>query len=278
MAHWLDIEGKVAVVTGAAGGIGKAIAETLGAAGARVAVLDRDGDACAAVADGLGAPAALGLGFDAGDPATIAAAAARVEATLGPCDILVNNAGILRSGGLDTVTPEDWDLVLRINLTGYFACARAFGAAMLARGAGALVHVASIAASEPQAFSGAYSASKAGVAMLSRQLAFEWGPRGVRSNCVSPGMIRTPLSEPFYRVPGIAEARSAVVPVRRIGVPGDIADAVAFLASPRAAYVNGQDVIVDGGFSQTLMSHVPRPGHGEAGSRDFGSTNAGTDQ
>jgi NAD(P)-dependent dehydrogenase (short-subunit alcohol dehydrogenase family) len=173
MTHWLGLEGKVAVVTGAAGGTGKAIAEALAGAGASVAVLDRDEVACADVADGLSAPAALGIGFDAGDSATIAAAAARVVAELGPCDVLLNYAGILRPGGIDTVTPEVWDLVLRINLTGYLACSRAFGAPMLARHAGAIVHVASIAASEPQAFSGAYSASKAAVAMLSRQLAFE---------------------------------------------------------------------------------------------------------
>lgn len=265
MAHWLGIEGKVAVVTGAAGGIGKAIAEALAEAGAKVAVLDREEAACVAVAEGFGADAALGVGFDAADPGTIAAATSRVEAELGPCDVLVNNAGILRSGGLDEVSPEEWDLVLRINVTGYLACARSFGAAMLARGDGALVHVASIAATEPQAFSGAYSVSKAGAAMLSRQLAFEWGPRGVRSNCVSPGMIRTPLSEPFYQVPGIAEARAAVVPMRRIGAPDDIANVAAFLASPRAAYVNGQDIVVDGGFAQTLMSHVPRPGHAGTG-------------
>ena len=123
------------------------------------------------------------------------------------------------------------------------------------------MHVASIAASEPQAWSGAYSPSKAAVAMLSRQLAFEWGPEGVRSNSVSPGMVRTPLSESFYRVPGILDARAAAVPLRRVGAPADIADVAAFLASPRAAYVTGQDIVVDGGFSQTLMAHVPRPGH-----------------
>ncbi|MFO1210671.1 MAG: SDR family oxidoreductase [Amaricoccus sp.] len=254
--HWLGIAGDVAVVTGAAGGIGKGVAHALADAGATVWILDRDQAACDAAAAEVG-NGARGLAFDAGDRATIAAAAARV----GRCDILVNNAGILRGGPLAETSAEDWDLVLRINLTGYLACAQAFGAGMRERGRGALVHVASIAAGEPQGFSGAYSASKAAVAMLSRQLAFEWGPEGVRSNSVSPGMIRTLLSESFYQVPGILEARSAVVPARRVGAPDDIANVAAFLASPRAAYVSGQDIVVDGGFSQTLMAHVPRPGH-----------------
>jgi len=123
------------------------------------------------------------------------------------------------------------------------------------------VHIASIAAGQPQGMSGAYSVSKAGVAMLSRQLAFEWGPRGIRSNAVSPGLIRTPLSESFYRAPGVKERREAVVPLRAIGSPLDVANVVVFLASPRAGYITGQEIIVDGGFSQTLMSHVPRPGY-----------------
>ena len=157
-----------------------------------------------------------GLAFDAADRATIAAAAARI----GPPDILVNNAGILRGGPLAETTPEDWDLVLRINLTGYLACAQAFGAGMRRAARGAIVHVASIAASEPQAFSGAYSPSKAAVAMLSRQLAFEWGPDGVRSNSVSPGMIRTPLSRellPGARHPRGARGGGARPPRRRAG-------------------------------------------------------------
>lgn len=255
-SHWLGIEGDVAVVTGAAGGIGKGVAAALAEAGAIVWILDRDQAACDAAAAEIGG-AARGLAFDAADRATIDRAAAQV----GRCDILVNNAGILRGGPLAETSAADWDLVLRINLTGYLACAQAFGAGMRERGHGALVHVASIAATEPQAWSGAYSPSKAAVAMLSRQLAFEWGPEGVRSNSVSPGMIRTPLSESFYQVPGILEARSAVVPARRVGAPEDIANVAAFLASPRATYVTGQDIVADGGFSQTLMAHVPRPGH-----------------
>ena len=132
---------------------------------------------------------------------------------------------------------------------------------MLQEGRGSIVHVASIAASHPQGFSGGYSASKAGVAMLSQQLATEWGPRGVTSNVVSPGMIRTPLVDSIYAQPGVIEKRSAVVPMRRIGEPDDIANSVLFLASDRASYVNGAEIIVDGGYTRMVMNLVPRPGH-----------------
>ena len=126
---------------------------------------------------------------------------------------------------------------------------------------GSIVHIASIAGSNAQGRSGAYSVTKAGVIMLSRQLATEWGPDGIRSNVVSPGMVVTPMSQVFYDTPGVTERRAAVTPMRRVGMPQDIADAVTFLASDRAAYVNGDEIVVDGGFTRTLMNLVPRPGH-----------------
>ena len=123
-----------------------------------------------------------------------------------------------------------------------------------------MVHIASIAATNPQPRSGAYSASKAAAAMLSRQLALEWGPDGIRSNVVSPGFIRTPMSEAFYQQPDVKERREKMLPSRRIGTPQDIADAVIFLASPRSAYVNGAEILVDGGLDQVMMELTPRPG------------------
>lgn len=263
---WLGLEGRTCVVTGAGGGIGRAIALAFAEAGAHLALADMNPQTCrqtAAEAEQLGVRA-LALQCDISDEASVAAAAAATRDAFGGADVLVNNAGILRPGGIDVVATADWEFMLKVNLTGYFLTTRAFGAAMLEKGGGALVHVSSIAASEPQPFSGAYSPGKAAVSMLSRQIAFEWGPRGVRSNVVSPGLVRTPLSEPFYTAPGIAEKREAMVPVRRIGRPSDIADAAVFLASARASYVNGQEIVVDGGLSQTLMSLVPRPGFGEA--------------
>jgi NAD(P)-dependent dehydrogenase (short-subunit alcohol dehydrogenase family) len=132
---------------------------------------------------------------------------------------------------------------------------------MRKRRKGAMVHIASIAGIQPQPWSGAYSPSKAGVVMLSRQIALEWGPDGVRSNAVCPGTIRTPLSEAFYQVPGVMQAREKVIPVGRIGYPKDIADATVYLVSERAAFVTGEDVLVDGGLDKTIMGLLPRPGH-----------------
>ncbi|MDQ8732876.1 SDR family oxidoreductase, partial [Bradyrhizobium sp. LHD-71] len=180
---------------------------------------------------------------------------------LGPASILVNNAGTLRAGSLDTLSLSDWQANLSLNLTGYFRCAQAFGAQMLKQANGAIVHIASVAAHSPQNHSGAYSTSKAAVAMLSQQLATEWGPRGVRSNVVSPGLIRTPMTQAMYDTPGVLEARRAVVPRRRIGEPEDIANAVVFLASDRADYINGAEIVVDGGFARGIMNLVPRPGY-----------------
>jgi glucose 1-dehydrogenase len=159
--------------------------------------------------------------------------------------VLVNNAGILRPGALDEVSLETWNAVLAVNLTGYLIAARAFGADMLAAKTGSIIHVSSIAGVNMQPRSGAYSASKAGVLMLSKQLSVEWGVRGVRSNAVLPGSIRTPL---------------AIIPARRIGEPEDIANVVTFLASDRSGYVNGAEILVDGGLDGKLMDLLPRPG------------------
>ena len=260
---WLGLQDRVCVITGAASGIGREIALQLASVGAKVVAIDRDGTGGAQTAEEVSrrSGTALALECNVTEPESVSAAAERTLASLGRCDVLVNNAGILKPGSLETVSPADWNELLQINLTGYLLCAQAFGRDMLVRGSGAMVHIASIAGSQPQGMSGAYSASKAGVAMLSRQLAFEWGPRGIRSNSISPGLIRTPLSESFYQAPGVTQRREAVVPLRAIGRPLDIANVAVFLASSRAGYISGQDIVVDGGLSQTLMSHVPRPGY-----------------
>lgn len=255
---WLELEGRVAVVTGSGGGIGKAIAAAFAQHGAKVALLDIDAQAVSASAAEIGG---VGIVCDVTCDTSLARAADQVLQAIGDADILVNNAAYLSPGSLDTVDIEAWQKMLDVNLTGYLRCAQVFGRAMLERGKGALVHIGSISGHNQQAFSNAYSASKAGVSMLSRQLAFEWGPRGVRSNVVAPGLVRTPLSEAFYADAKTKTAREKVVPLRRIGKVEDIAEAVLFFASDRASYISGQEVIVDGGYNQTLMSHVPRPGY-----------------
>lgn len=261
-SHWLGLNDRVCAVSGAASGIGAATAVALAEAGAAVALLDRDLAAAEPLAARLraGGARAVAIGCDIADADTVAVAARRVLEELGPCGVLINNAGMLRPGPLAEVSIEDWNAVLAVNLTGYLLCARAFHAQLLEAGQGSIVHVASISALFPQTASGAYSASKAGVLLTSRQLAVEWGPLGIRSNAICPGMIKTALSAAFYEEPGFEERRAAVTASRRVGVPQDIADVALFLASPRSGYVNGAEIVVDGGMSSMLMDMVPRPG------------------
>jgi glucose 1-dehydrogenase len=260
--QWLGLAGQVFAVTGAGSGIGAAVAEALAAAGSLVALIDRNGDAARQVAQQLSARGArvLAVECDIADEAAVHAAASLVRSELGPVAGLVNNAGLLRPGALDKVTLSDWNAVLAVNLTGYLLCAREFGSDMLSRGHGSIVHIASVSALHPQTRSGAYSASKAGVLLMSKQMAAEWGPRGVRSNAICPGMIRTALSAKFYEEPGFEAQRAAVTASRRVGEPVDIAQPALFLLSDRAAYVNGAELVVDGGLDCMLMDMVPRPG------------------
>ncbi len=263
--NWLELQGRVCVVTGAASGIGASVAQRLAAVGAKVALLDRDAaglQARVAELQGTGAQV-LGTVCDISDAASVQAAAQQVQAQWGTADVLINNAGLLRAGGLADVGLDDWNAVLAVNLTGYLLCARAFGEGMRQAGEGSIVNVASISGLFPQSASGAYSASKAGVLQMSRQLAVEWGPMGVRSNAICPGMIRTALSARFYEEPGFEARRAAVTASRRIGEPQDIADVAIFLASPRSGYMNGAELLVDGGMSCMLMDMVPRPGYNQ---------------
>jgi NAD(P)-dependent dehydrogenase (short-subunit alcohol dehydrogenase family) len=261
-SDWLGLSGRVCVVTGGGGGIGRAVAASLARAGAHVAAIDLDErglETTRAELRDLGRDHVVAR-CDTANADSVAAASETIEKALGPCAVLINTAAVLRPGGLDELSLAEWNAVLSINLTGYFLCAQMFGRQMRKARRGSLVHIASIAGSHPQGKSGAYSVSKAGVVMLSRQLASEWGPQGIRSNVVSPGLVVTPMSQSFYDTPGVTERRTAVVPSRRMGMPQDIADAVLYLASDRSSYVNGDEIVVDGGYVNMLMNLVPRPG------------------
>ncbi|MBP6895581.1 MAG: SDR family oxidoreductase [Pseudacidovorax sp.] len=260
--NWLGLTDRVCVVTGAAGGIGTEVARQLLGAGARVALLDLDGAKAARALDTLGAPAgrAIALACDVSREASVQAAAEAVHRQLGPAQVLVNNAGALYAGALLDLPIDRWNQLLAVNLGGYLLCAQQFGRQMREQGGGAMVHVGSVSGSVPQPFSGAYSVSKAGVAMLSRLLAVELAESRIRSNLVSPAMIRTPMSEGIYAQDAVRTLRERIVPAGRIGTPADIAQAVLFLASDQAAYVNGQEILVDGGLTQTWLGLIPRPG------------------
>jgi NAD(P)-dependent dehydrogenase (short-subunit alcohol dehydrogenase family) len=244
------LAGRTAIVTGAAGGLGRAIVEYLAGLGASVVLLDLERE------EKLPEGQHLALACDITSDEAVRRAARTVVERFGGCDILVNNAGILPSAAsLESIGAEGWDRVIAVNLRGSFLCTTHFGAAMLERGAGSIVNLASIAAALPNAVS-AYGPSKAAILGLTRQIAVEWGPRGVRANAVSPGLVRTPMSETFYADPANHDTRRAAVAARRIGRPEEVASVVAFLASDASAYVNGQEIVVDGGFIHTALMNL----------------------
>lgn len=263
---WLELEGKVCAVTGAGGGIGRSIATVLAAQKAKVAVVDRDTRGAQQTVDQIidAGGVAKVVECDVSDMASVEHASDLIESTIGPCSVLVNNAALVRNGRLSDLSLADWNAVIGVNLTGYFLCSQVFGRKMKAAGGGSIVHVASLSGSMPQPTSGAYSVSKAGVLMLSRNLALEWGEDGIRSNVVSPAMVLTPMSEAIYKDPDVRARREGVVPLRRIGVPDDIANAVCFLASSKSGYVSAQEIVVDGGWSSGMLAMVPRPGFDQA--------------
>ena len=245
------LKGRVAVVTGAAGGLGLAICERLLAMGAQVARVDVSHPARATpTADG-----AL-LRCDIAEPDEVQALGQWVRSRWGRCDVLVNNAAMSAPAvPLEHFPMEVWDRMFHVNLRGALLCAQALVPLMFERQAGSIVNVASIAAHLATQV-GAYGPTKAALLGLTHQMAVEWGPQGVRCNSLSPGMIRTPLSEAYYQEPGKLQAREAKIPLRRIGQPMDIGDAVGFLASDASAYLNGQDLVVDGGFTKASLANL----------------------
>lgn len=258
---WLSLNGAVCVVTGAGSGIGAETARQFAAAGAKVAILDqnREGAADVALAISRAGGAARAIHMDVATPASVAAAAAEVMEHLGPCRVLVNNAAIRHRASLSDIRLEDWNRILSVNLTGALLCTQAFSAHMVAEGhGGSIIHVSSLVSHHPQFDGGAYSASKAGLNMLSRTLALELGPHQIRSNVLSPGFVITPANAASYQDPNITQARREMVPARRIADPVDLANVILFLASERSSYVDGQEIQVDGGVALTAMSRAPK--------------------
>lgn len=239
---------KVAVVTGAARGIGLAVARKFLAEGWRVSLVDIDGPALARAAAGLAAPErVLAIECDVALPAQVAAATERTVARYGRIDALVNNAGVAVFKPLLETTYEEWDRVLQVNLTGPFLCAQACAPVMIASGGGAIVNIGSISGLRASTLRVAYGTSKAALMHLTRQQAAELGERGVRVNAVAPGPVDTAMAKQVH-TPDIRVAYHDAIPLNRYGGEGEIAAAVWFLCSDAASYVTGQTLAVDGGF------------------------------
>lgn len=254
---------RTALVTGAAGGLGFAIAERLANDGFRVALADIDESGVGSAAKRIAN--AAGYGCDISNQDDVARMLERLESDFGSFpDVLVNNAGIVRFGDLLEHSVEDFRKVVEVNLVGTFIMSRAVGRGMAARGSGAIVNVTSLNAFAPSPDAGAYPATKAAVAKLTEQLALTLGPRGVRVNAVAPGFINAGMSSPIYQDPEVLAVRGASVPAGRIGTAQDVAAAVAFLVSDQADYIHGQQLLVDGGVFCSLKIHLPRKAPTEA--------------
>jgi 2-deoxy-D-gluconate 3-dehydrogenase len=247
----IDFTGQAILITGGAGGIGRASAEAFLASGARrVVLLDAARAPLLAAVQELGETypgRVAGEAVDLVDVAAMREVVRRVLATDGPVDVLFNSAGVNRRQPALEVSPEDWDYILGVNLRGLFFVTQEVGRRMVEQRRGAIVSVASVSSVRGHRNLAAYAASKGGIAQLTRVLAHEWAPYGVRVNAVAPGYLETGLTQAYLGEPGVRAAILAKIPLGRIGGPGDVVGAVLFLASSLAAYVTGEILFVDGG-------------------------------
>ncbi len=249
------LAGGVALVTGAARGIGRAIAERLAQEGASVALADLDATAGRAAADMLqqrGAKATF-IPADVADETAVADAVRLTVAAFGSLSILVNNAGVNAYGDATTLTLDEWERLMGVDLKGAWLCCKYAIPHLCERGGGVIINIASVHARLTTYGMFPYAAAKAGLVGMTRSLALDWGKRNIRVVAVSPGWVRTPQVEAYFRRqpdPEAAEARVVEVqPIGRIGTPEDVANLVAFLASDEARYITGTEIVIDGGIS-----------------------------
>ena len=241
-----DLSGRTALVTGASGGIGRAIAEALHGQGAAVVLSGTRREALDTLAQELGERVHV-VPCDLSDTASVEALVPAAEAAAAPIDILVNNAGVTRDNLFMRLRDEEWDQVIAVNLTAGFRLARACAKGMMRRRWGRIIAVTSVVGTMGNAGQANYAASKGGMVAMTKSLAAEVATRNVTANCIAPGFIETPMTDVLNE-----KQRTAIlanVPMQRLGLPADVAGAAVFLASPEAAYVTGQTLHVNGGMA-----------------------------
>jgi NAD(P)-dependent dehydrogenase (short-subunit alcohol dehydrogenase family) len=239
---------KVALVTGAARGIGLAAAKRFLAEGWHVGLLDIDRDTLGITYNALGAPeATLAITCDVAEPAQVSDAFAALASRFGRLDALVNNAGVAIFKPVLETTPEEWARVLAVNLTGPFLCAQAAAAIMRDNGGGSIVNITSISGLRASTLRVAYGTSKAALAHLTKQQAVELASLGIRVNAVAPGPVDTAMAKAVH-TPAIRADYHDAIPLNRYGLEEELAEAIFFLCGERASYITGQTIAVDGGF------------------------------
>ena len=246
---------KSAIVTGGANGIGRVIVNQLASEGWHVGILDLN---VADVEREEKLPKnCVAISADVSDVNSVEKAIKQFGSTP---DLLVNNAGIVRFGPLLTLAQSEFEAVVRVNLIGTFTVSRQVAALMVADGKpGNIISITSMNGVVPGPNSGAYTSTKAGVALLTKQMALEWGPHGIRVNSIAPGLIDAGMSNAVHADLEIREAREKRIPLRRLGTAQDIANLVSFLASEQSSYITGENILVDGGVTMSILSTLPRP-------------------
>ena len=254
----MRLEGKFALVTGAARGIGFAIARALAREGAGVAIADlnAEGAASAAAAITNEGARAIGIQADVADPASVAAMVAKIMGSFGRIDILVNNAGIGSNTPFLEIGLDEWQRIVGVNLTGAFLVAQAVAREMVKTGGGKIVNIASVSGQRGGTGRAAYGSAKAGLIMLTKVMAVELASYGINVNAIAPGAVETEMAK-FAHDEATRAAYGYLIPMQRYGTPDEIADAAVFLASDESRYVHGHTLNVDGGFAEAGLMFGP---------------------